>query len=32
MRSISLENPQYRLLEKGFENWLRTLNFADSTV
>jgi integrase/recombinase XerD len=32
MRSISLENPQYRLLEKGFENWLRTLSFADSTV
>lgn len=32
MRSIQLENPQYRLLEKGFENWLRTLNFADSTV
>ena len=32
MRSIKLNNPQYRLLEKGFENWLRTLNFADSTV
>lgn len=32
MRSIKLQNPQYRLLEKGFENWLRTLNFADSTV
>jgi len=32
MRSIKLTNPQYRLLEKGFENWLRTLNFADSTV
>ena len=32
MRSIQLENPNYRLLEKGFENWLRTLNYADSTV
>lgn len=32
MRSIKLTNPQYRLLEKGFENWLRTLSFADSTV
>ena len=32
MRSIKLQNPQYRLLEKGFENWLRTLNFAGSTV
>jgi len=32
MRSIQLENPQYRLLEKGFENWLRTLNYAGSTV
>ena len=32
MRSIKLHNPQYRLLEKGFENWLRTLNFAGSTV
>ena len=32
MRSIKLENPNYRLLEKGFENWLRTLNYAESTV
>lgn len=32
MRSIKLENPQYCLLEKGFENWLRTLNYAESTV
>lgn len=32
MRSIQLENPNYRLLEKGFENWLRTLNYAQSTV
>lgn len=32
MRSIKLTNPQYRLLEKGFENWLRTLSFAESTV
>ena len=32
MRSIKLQNPQYRLLEKGFENWLRTLGFAGSTV
>lgn len=32
MRSIQLENPNYRLLEKGFENWLRTLNYAGSTV
>ncbi len=32
MRTLRLENPNYRLLEKGFENWLRTLNYADSTV
>ena len=34
MRSIKtkLTNPNYRLLEKGFENWLRTLNYAESTV
>ncbi len=32
MRSIKLTNPNYRLLEKGFENWLRTLNYAQSTV
>lgn len=32
MRTIQLENPNYRLLEKGFENWLCTLNYADSTV
>ncbi len=32
MRCMKLENPQYRLLEKGFENWLRTLSFAESTV
>lgn len=32
MRSIQLENPNYRLLEKGFENWLGTLNYAESTV
>jgi integrase/recombinase XerD len=32
MRSLKLENPAYRLLEKGFENWLRTLGFAQGTV